>query len=287
VTPSVSICIPVYNGAAFIGAAIRSVLAQTYADLELIVVDNCSTDSTADVVATFDDPRITLRRPTEHVDVIDNWNRAVAVCSGRFVKLLCHDDALAPRCLELQVTALERHPHATMAACQRDVVDEAGNVLLRSRGLAHMDGYVDGPEAIARSVRFGTNVFGEPASVLHRGDALRAALPFRHDVPYLVDLELYFRMLAEGGLVAIRESLAIFRIHHSSWSAAVSAQQAQQTRQLFRAWAATPGSRVSRVDLAVGSVRAEVLKLGRRIALSRGFLVLQSLRRRPGAAAEV
>lgn len=275
-TPLVSVCIPVYNGERHLGEAIASVLAQTLADFELIVMDNVSTDATAAIAEAFDDPRIRVERPAEHVDVIANWNRATALCTGRYVKLLCHDDTIAPGCLELQVAALEASPGAAMVACRRDITDEHGHVLLAGRGLAGLNGYVDGADAIVRSVRAGTNIFGEPASVLLRGDVLRAIGPWSGDFPYCVDVELYFRMLEAGGLLALPVTQAIFRTHAGSWSAAVQADQARQSRQLFEAWAARPGSRVRRRDVLLGAARAEQLKLGRRVVLSSWFRRLRT-----------
>lgn len=278
--PAVSVCIPVYNGEPYIREAIRSVLAQTFEDFELVVVDNCSKDGTADAVREFTDPRIRLVQPEAFVDAIDNWNRAIAHCEGRYLKVVCHDDAIAPRCLELQVAALEAHPEATMAAAQRDVVDDAGHVLFEARGLAGMDGYVDGREAIAKSVRFGTNAFGEPASVLLRHDTVREVGPFSHDIPYLVDLEMYFRVLDRGGLVAMPGALALFRTHGGSWSAKVNAEQGRQMRELFSRWARRPGSKVRRSDLVVGGIRAEILRYVRWFVLTDAYRRLRAGRER-------
>ena len=277
-TPAASVCIPVYNGERFLASAVASVLAQTFEDYELIVVDNASSDATVAVVRSFDDPRLRLVEADEHVPAADNWNRASALCRGRYVKLLCADDALAPTCLERQVEALERHPAASMAASLRDIVDDGGRPLLRARGLAGMDGFVAGPEAMARSVRSGTNGFGEPASVLMRGEALRAAGPWTAALPYMIDLDLYFRLLARGGLVAIQESLAIFRVHTSSWSTSVSRRQAKQAVALFAQWRGRPGSAITRRDMLVGTGRAHGLRLARRLVYSRPFRVVQDRR---------
>lgn len=277
-SPPVSICIPVYNGAKFIATALASVVSQTFTDFELIIVDNASTDGTVDVVRRFDDPRVRLVRANEHLSAAANWNRATAMCEGRYVKLLCADDALLPTCLERQVDALEDYPEASLTACLRDIVDETGRPLLRARGLAGMTGFVTGGEAIIRSVRRGTNVFGEPASVLMRGEALRATGQWSGDLPYMIDLELYFRLLTHGGLVAIPESLALFRVQTSSWSTAVASSQARQSIELFRRWRHAPASGIGLEDLLLGAWRAQCLRIARRLVYTRAFRFMHARR---------
>lgn len=275
---TVSICVPVYNGEAFIADALGSALEQTYEDLEVVVVDNRSTDRTAEIVEGLGDERVRLVRCEDHVDVVANWNRAIDAVGGRYVKLLCADDALAPTCLERQVAALEGHPQAALAASRRDVVDEEGRVLVSGRGLAGMAGYVDGREAIVRCLRTGTNPLGEPAAVLMRGEALRAAGPWSGAMPYMIDLEMWLRLLERGGLVAVPSTEAIFRVQGGSWSVAVSADQATQSRELIRAWRRRPGSPLSRGDVLLGFARAEAMRWGRRIVYTSAFQTIATRR---------
>jgi glycosyltransferase involved in cell wall biosynthesis len=271
VTPTVSVCVPVYNGAAFIGETIRSVLAQTYTDFELIVMENVSTDGTADVVRAIDDPRLKLICPDEHVPAPENFARATAACSGRYVKMVCADDTLKPECLERQVAALEAQPRAVMVASQRDIIDAEGEPLVTARGLAGMRGYVPGPEAVARCIRTGSNPLGESASVLIRGDALRRVGPWRDTFGYMIDLDMWFRLLEHGGLVALPESLATFRVHAASWSNKLARQQAGDTRRLHRYWAEQIGPEIGRDDVRIGAVQTEVVAFGRRIVSSPAF----------------
>jgi glycosyltransferase involved in cell wall biosynthesis len=264
VSAEVSICIPVYNGGAFIGETLRTVLDQTFTDFELVVVDNVSTDDTLERVGEFDDPRLRVVEADEHVDAVSNFNRATAECQGTFVKLVCADDTLVPDCVEVEVQALRDTPSAAMVAARRDIVDEHGRQLIKARGLAGMEGLVRGSDAIARCVRAGTNVIGDPATVLMRASALEhLAGPWSHRWPYMVDLELWFRLLHEGDLVAIPRTLSHFRVHRSGWTAALGSTQAKQARALFAREAERPGSHVTRRDQLMGAVRAQALQYGR------------------------
>jgi glycosyltransferase involved in cell wall biosynthesis len=266
-SPEVSVCIPTYNAASFIGETLASVLAQTHEDLEVVVVDDGSSDDTVERVQAFaGDARLRVIAG-EHVGPVDNWNRAVGACQGTLLKLVCNDDVLAPGCVERQVAALHEHPRATMATARRDIVDEHGQRLLRARGLPRMEGVVDGEDVIARCARAGTNLIGEPTSVLFRAEAFEHAGGAWSDAwPYMVDLELWFRLLRLGDMVALPATLSAFRVHRGGWTATFGATQAKQARALFRREAERPGSRVSRADLAVGAVRAQMLQYGRRVA---------------------
>jgi len=141
-------------------------------------------------------------------------------------------------------------------------------IVLARRGLSRLHGFCEGQEAIATSVRAGTNIFGEPAAVLFRGDALRATGSWSSEFPYAVDVELYFRMLEIGGVVALRQPDAAFRIHKGSWSAAVGSMQSSQIRALFESWASRPASRITRLDLFIGAMRARLLQAARSAVLS-------------------
>ena len=94
-TPRFSIFIPVWNGAAWIGGAIESVLAQTYTEWELVIGDNASTDGVATVVGRYTDPRIRLHRWPTHTDLCENFNRTMLLCRSEWVQPLGVDDRLA------------------------------------------------------------------------------------------------------------------------------------------------------------------------------------------------
>ena len=78
----VSVCIPVYNGSAYIAESIDSVLAQTYEDFHLIVCDNCSTDNTGEIVRSYNDQRLTYVRNTENLGLVGNANRCLELSKG-------------------------------------------------------------------------------------------------------------------------------------------------------------------------------------------------------------
>lgn len=267
--PVVSVCIPAFNGERFIEATVASVLDQTFDDFELVVVDNCSVDKTVDIVEGFGDERIRLVRNEANIGAEGNWNRAVEESRGRYVKLLCADDLLYPSCLEAQVAVLDAHPGAAFTAAKRDIVDADGTVLLRDRGLFGMAGEIEPMAALERVVLSGTNPFGEPVSVLMRDSARRAVGSFNGGRPYMIDVDMWCRLLDRGSVVAVPETLGAFRVSLDSWSYELARRQMAQARALFVELRTRHPEAITGIDLFRGSARAFLLMLLRRVVYTR------------------
>lgn len=231
-TDLVSIVIPVYNGMPTLPDAVACALAQTYAEIEVVVIDNASTDGGTDWLRDQRDPRLRIVHRDLLQPAADNWNEAVAESRGSFVKLLCADDLIEPRAIEVQVADLSAAPTAVMASARRRVIDASGRVMRERHGLGSLRGVVDGPSAIRYCCVAGTNVLGEPSAVLFRGDEIRRVMPWMSTWPYLIDLATYAEVLRSGGVVCNPEVLASFRVSATSWSASLIGQQYVQ----FRAW---------------------------------------------------
>jgi glycosyltransferase involved in cell wall biosynthesis len=265
VRPRVSVVVPAYNSVAFIDDTMRSILGQTFTDFELVVSDHSSTDGTWETLQQFAaDPRVRLSRLASGGGASANWNAVTDLATGEFIKLVCGDDLLAPDSLADQVAALEAHPSAVLAASPRDIIDAAGTPVLRNRGLAGLRGEVDGAEAIRRTVLAGTNIFGEPASVLFRRVALVDAGGWDARFPYLIDEATYCAVLLQGSLVVVPRTLASFRVSESQWSVRLVRAQAEQAIGFSREFAAAHPGIVGRRHLQVGSLKARANAYGRR-----------------------
>lgn len=222
--PLVSICMPIYNAGAYLLPAIRSVLEQGYANLELRVFDDCSSDGSWESLQQIQDPRVILERNARNLGPEGNWNRALGAARGKYIKLFHQDDLLLPGCLVAQVDALERHPEAVLAFCRRDIIGPKGNRLL-SRGAGWDDGLLALGAVARRCARQGTNVIGEPSAVLLRADTAAAVGGFDASIPYLVDLDYWLRMMAHGPAWYSDTALAAFRVSPQQWSAAIGKRQ--------------------------------------------------------------
>lgn len=224
--PLVSVCIPVYNMERFITEALHSVLNQTFQDLEVVIVDNASTDSTPELLSKSMDPRVRLFRNDQNIGAAGNFNRAMSLARGRYIKLLCADDLLYPTCLEKQVEVLEADNRAeiSMVCCSRDIIDSRGKRWL-GRGFPGPPGRLDGTRASAMSIRHGTNIFGEPGAILARAESVRAVGGFDPRYSYCIDLDFWCRLLSAGDLYVIDETLCAFRLSEQSWSLSLGHRQ--------------------------------------------------------------
>lgn len=211
--PQVSVLIPTFNYGRFLPEAIDSVLEQNFQDFELLVIDDCSSDNTSQVMGRYcaKDRRIRFSANPQNVGMVNNWNLCLAQARGQYVKFLFGDDKLYHReALGKLVALLESHPSATLAASARAIMDGRSRMVDIYRPLS--DGIHGGDSVITRCLmENGRNIIGEPSSVLFRkADAQRG---FDSKYRQIVDLEMWFHLLEKGDLVYTREPLSAFRCH--------------------------------------------------------------------------
>ena len=253
---TVSVCVPTYRGAAHIAATIESVLAQTFTDFELVIVDDASPDDTAAIVGRYSDPRIRFARNERNFGAEGNWNRCLELARGRYFKLLPQDDLLAPDCLARQVAALDAGgERLALTFCARTIVDAEGRVIM-TRRYPGSGGVIAGREVIRQCVRRGTNLVGEPGAVLLRLALARQTGRFDASIGYVVDLDYWFRLLLHGDACYLREALASFRVSRGSWSVAIGRQQNHAFQSFIDRVAARREYGANRLDIAVGRLMA-------------------------------
>jgi len=232
-TPLVSVVMPVFNGLPYLIDSVASVTGQDYPEIELVLVDGGSSDGSRAWVEDVEHPYVVKDYLPKGTPAAGTWTRASELASGEFVKLLCQDDLIYPGALAKQVADLQAHPSAGMAIVQRDMVSASGRVLFHGRGCAGLPvGLVDGVHSLEVGARQGANIFGEPLAVMFRREAMREALPWDDEHPFLLDMFFYAKVLQRHDLVVRKESLGAFRISTSSWSTRLAAKQREQ----FRAW---------------------------------------------------
>ncbi|MBC7596077.1 MAG: glycosyltransferase family 2 protein [Kineosporiaceae bacterium] len=264
---TVSIVVPAYNNAASIERTMDSILAQTYHDLEIIVADHASTDSTWEALQKYAaDPRVTLLTTKAGGGALANWNRVSQAATGDFIKLVCGDDLIYPELVAEQYEALMAHPQATLTASARDIIDANDALVAKNRGLAGLRGPVDGRAAVRQTIVSGTNIFGEPGCVMMKRETLEKVGWWDSTFPYLIDETTYSRVLFEGDFVAVPRSLAAFRISDTQWSVRLAKSQSAQAAA-FHNWVFSeyPGV-ISRVDLVRGNLAASGMAIVRRLA---------------------
>jgi glycosyltransferase involved in cell wall biosynthesis len=218
-SPAFTVVVAAYNSTRTIAPAIRSVLAQSDQDLELIVVDDGSSDDTADRVRAFlDDSRVQLVRQ-ENQGVAGARNSGFARARGRFVSLLDGDDLWLPTYLEGMSAALEADPEAGFAYTDAWVLDDETRRIARSTAMSFQrppETPPEDPEELLSLLVDRNFVF---SSATLRRSAFEVVGPFDLRAQPADDYEMWMRLAANGYRAArTREPLAIYRLRRDAVS---------------------------------------------------------------------
>ena len=212
--PTVSVTMPVFDNAAHVVAAVRSILDQTFADLELIVVDDGSRDATAALVAAIDDPRIVLvRQPNQ--GGAHATNRALAAARGRYVALFAGDDVSRPQRLARELEYLAS-TGARAVFSWVDFIDDAGDEMRGPHFAAHLFNHPQRSRGeMLRHFFFEGNYLCGPSALIE-ADLLRAHGPLPVTSAQVPDFALWCRLLRDTDLHVLPERLVAYRVRAAS-----------------------------------------------------------------------
>ncbi|MFL6030532.1 MAG: glycosyltransferase family 2 protein [Gaiellaceae bacterium] len=203
--PLVSVLMSVHDDAAFVREAVDSVLRQTLGDLELVVVDDGSTDGTAEALGRIPDSRLVLLQNDEQVGLASSLNRALEAARGRYVARLDADDVALPERLERQVARLQADSRTAVVGSAVVDLDEAGR-----RGGTHV--MPSGARPLRWHALFSSPFF-HPTVLVDR--AVLDAHGLRYDPSFLEseDYDLWTRLFEYADGDNLREPLVLKRVH--------------------------------------------------------------------------
>jgi glycosyltransferase involved in cell wall biosynthesis len=214
-TPFVTVVTPVYNGERYLAASIESVLNQTYGDWEYVIVDNASTDRTAEIIAAYAarDSRIRVHTNERLVPVVENHNIGFRQMSASAVwcKVVAADDALLPECLEKMLALAAAHPSVGIVGAYQLQGSRVG-----LGGLPYPSPVMPG-HIIGRASLLGIlAVFGNPTSHMIRADFVRGREPFYDESMIHADEAACYDVLQTADFAFVHQVLTYQRIHSSS-----------------------------------------------------------------------
>lgn len=187
--PIVSVIVPTHNRAHYLGDALGSLRDQTLGEIEIIVVDDGSTDGTPALLAGFGDDRLVIVRHAVNRGIPAARNSGLERASGRFLAWLDSDDIARPDRLERQVAYLSAHPDTAMIGCCAGKIDPAGRRIAGTR-VPPFDG-----DAIQAWLLF-RSAF-QQSSIMGRSEILKA-FPYRLANPVCEDYDVFLRLGAAG-----------------------------------------------------------------------------------------
>jgi hypothetical protein len=244
-TPRVTVLVAVRDGLPWLREAVESVLAQTFADFELLVVDDASTDGTAEAAEAYGDARIRVLRNERNLGQAPSLNRGLRDAVGEYVARLDADDVCLPERLERQVAVLGGEPSLALVGTWMDVVDEQGRLWAKLRGRVR-----DFPEFLF-AILADRYPWGHP-SLMFRRDVVLELGGYDETLAPSEDKDLYRRLaLARLGARSIEEPLVRYRRHERQLS------QEQRDVQKRHDWA----SQERFIAELVGEEHAEPLRL--------------------------
>jgi glycosyltransferase involved in cell wall biosynthesis len=251
--PRVSLCIPAYQAERYLRETLDSCLAQDYPDFEVVVIDNNSSDGTRDILASVKDERVRVIRNETTLPLVENWNLAVRMSRGEFVKLVCADDVLEPDCVAEQSAILGGSPEVSLVSSRIDFIDSEGQLLRRARGLGGIVGHHPGERVVRQLVRTGSYPVGPAVAVMFRRADFDRIGGFAGDLVLTNDIDLWVRLLRCGDFFGVARTLGALRFTIGGLTSSMSMRsQLAQRSEFVRRLAADPRWNVTVLDRVLG-----------------------------------
>ncbi len=197
---------PVYNGEKYLRQAIESILSQIFRDFELIIVNDGSTDTTEDIVKSYQDTRIKYFKK-ENSGVIDSLNEGIAQSSGEYIARMDADDISAPTRFEEQIRFFAEHPNYVLVGSWAVRIDGDGNLL----------GDMNYPPTTWQSIcRY--SIIHNPfihSSVMCKKTVFNSAGGYNKSFRHVEDYELWTRVIHKYPCANLPKRLMHYRVHNN------------------------------------------------------------------------
>ena len=223
--PKVSVILTVYNRETMVGAAIESLLAQTFGDFEIIVVDDGSTDRSVEVVEAFRDPRIRLVVHGRNLGTPSARNSGLEAAGGQYIAWLDSDDLARPKRLALQAAHLDANPSIAMVGSSAGTIRSNGrrSWMPRPKPTTH--------EQIVAMLQFRTSML--QSSIMGRAEILKR-YPYRLEFPVCQDLDMFIRLTRDHRVANMPQVLVDRRFHDGQVVRQRADRIVDRKRVLFR-----------------------------------------------------
>lgn len=224
---TVSVLVPAYNGATFVGQCLTSIQAQSHQDIEVLVVDDGSTDDTLAIAREFarQDPRVRVEVNAHNLGLVGNWARCIELARGEWLKFVFQDDLIDSTCVE-ELFAEGDRTGCPLVFCRRrylfaEVTPEPIRQFYRDHALLTEScfperGFVP-PSRVAQMIldapTLEANLIGEPIAVLFRKSLIAQYGPFNPGLAVSCDSEFWQRVGVNTGVAHVPTTLASFRVH--------------------------------------------------------------------------
>lgn len=215
--PLVTICLPTYNAGKTVKKTLDSILNQTYQNLEIIIVDNASTDNTLEIVHENYDNRMRIFRNETNIGAENNWNRCLEKAKGEYIAIFHADDVYLPTMIEKQLSCFLQYPDIGAVFTSANFIDENGNIfgefplpaIFNEKQVVNFD-------EIFPLILENYNFFMCPSAIV-KGELYKDLSPFRYE-KFLSssDLDMWLRILERCPVAILKDKLMCYRVSENS-----------------------------------------------------------------------
>ncbi len=217
--PRVTIIMPIYNVGKYLRESIDSILNQTYRDFELLILDDCSTDNSGDIVATYSDPRIRYIRNSSNLGLAENLNKCLALTHTELVARMDGDDIAEPHWLQRNIEILDSHPEIGICSSGFQFFGTKDSLVR----------YPQNHEDSMAQMLFGCTVI---VPVIRRSFLEENHLRYNPDTFPAEDYDLWSRCYPLTRVFNIQETLFHYRMHKSQISTSRRETQVVKTNEV-------------------------------------------------------
>lgn len=218
--PLVTVFMPVYNSEQYIEEALQSIVQQTYTNLDILIVDDGSTDRSVELIRQFQDPRIRLIQNERNRGIPYTRNVGLREARGKYIAIMDSDDVAAPTRIERQVAFLEENE--TIDAVASDYIQFGGKVSKKVKAPFHQ------PEALKVMLLF-YNPIANPSVMMRKQTLVENGLTYHEDFFVAQDYQLWSQLIKVGNICIMPEYLLHYRFGHENIS-----KKSNQEKQLKR-----------------------------------------------------
>lgn len=262
-----------FNRSKLLSQALNGVIGQSYEDIEIIVLDNASTDDTNSTVSDFADPRIAYHRNDRNLGAIANGNKAIELASGQYLIIAHDDDILEPGMIQACVSELDAHPELVAVAANMLLMDSSGKTgkpYLRMRD----------PLVIERGRYYSSilrleNPIPTPAVLIRRSVLVANGIRLEEAYGPISDVMFWLRLNRIGPIKVLSKPLARYRVHANQDS---KANAVDMKLRLMSTLKACPEYRTTRTKDREAGERAVASAIARKLAAGLVFEEIDHIR---------
>lgn len=218
--PFITVLLPVYNCEKYVFDAIASILNQTYSNFELLIIDDCSTDTTLQICKSFGDERIILIEKEKNSGYTNSLNYGIAIAKGKYIARMDGDDISLPTRFEKQVAFMEANEDVVVCGTTFSIINSTTVIALPE---LHED---------IKGRLLNGNCIGHPTVMLRKNTLEKHAILYNPEMEPAEDYDMWTRLITVGKLHNLQETLLLYRVHESQVSNTRNEIQNQKTTDI-------------------------------------------------------